>query len=121
MAEGETTKTCLRESNVQGRLEKELRKLMAKLALNENIEVVWQPDVAKGVSGEVRQSVIFIYETREEEALSALRHELIDYCITSRVVEPLVNLVNLLIKSREAEIYKEKEKLVDVFSKLVDQ
>lgn len=114
-------KTCLGESNVQGRLEKELRKLMAKLALNENIKVVWLPDATKEVSGEVKQNVIFIYEAREEEAVSALRHELIDYCITSRIVNPLVNLVNLLIKSREAEIYKEKEKLVDVFSNLMDQ
>jgi hypothetical protein len=94
---------------------------MAKLALNENIKVVWLPDATKEVSGEVKQNVIFIYEAQEEEAVSALRHELIDYCLTSRIVNPLVNLVNLLIKSREAKIYKEKEKLVDVFSNLMDQ
>jgi hypothetical protein len=29
-------------------------------------------------------------------------------------VKPLVNFLNILIKAREAEIYKEKEKLVEI-------
>ena len=52
--------------------------------------------------------VIYVYEVEEDKALHALRHELIDHLITSRIVKPLVDLVNLLIKSREVEIYKEK-------------
>jgi len=41
----------------------------------------------------------------------------VDYLIASRIVKPLVNLLNILIKTREAEIYKEKEKIVEIFSK----
>jgi hypothetical protein len=39
--------------------------------------------------------------------------------LTSKIVKPLVDLVNILIKTREAEIYREKEKLVETFSKLL--
>ncbi|MEM2816711.1 MAG: hypothetical protein QXY34_05955 [Candidatus Bathyarchaeia archaeon] len=39
--------------------------------------------------------------------------------ITSRIVQPLISLVNMLIKAREAEIYREKEKLVEILSKVL--
>jgi len=39
--------------------------------------------------------------------------------ITSRIVNPLVEMINLLIKIRENEIYEEKEKLIDVLSHLL--
>jgi len=37
-------------------------------------------------------------------ALQVLKHELLDYYITNEVVKPLIELINLLIKSREVEI-----------------
>jgi hypothetical protein len=37
----------------------------------------------------------------------------LDYLITSKLIKPLVALINILIKSRETEIYREKEKLVE--------
>jgi hypothetical protein len=52
-----------------------------------------------------------------DAALQTLRHELVDYLLTSKIVEPLVGLVNVFIKYREAEIYREKERLVEIFSK----
>jgi len=71
------------------------------------------PNAGKGLSGEVKDGVIYIYDRTEDEALKTLRHEFIDYLITSRIVKPLVSLINLLIEAREAEIYREKERLVD--------
>ncbi|MEM2457148.1 MAG: hypothetical protein QXZ47_05640 [Candidatus Bathyarchaeia archaeon] len=104
---------------LQSRLEEELKKLSAKLGLNFDMKVIWMPDNTAGLSGEVKEGSIYIYEAEEEKALHTLKHELIDYMITSRIVQPLVNLVNMLIKAREAEIYKEKEKLVEILCKIV--
>jgi hypothetical protein len=39
--------------------------------------------------------------------------------ITQRTTKPPVNLINLLIKAREAEIYKEKEEIVETLSKII--
>jgi hypothetical protein len=106
-------------SELQGRLEGELQRLSAKLGLNLDLRVVWTPDPPNSLSGEVRGNTIYIYEVEEEKAIQALRHEVLDHLITSRIVKPLVDLINLLIKAREAEIYKEKEEIVEALSKIV--
>jgi hypothetical protein len=104
---------------VESMLTEELERLQAKLGLSLGLNVVWIPSVDKGLSGEVRNGTIYVYEAEEDKALQALRHELVDHLITSRIVKPLVELVNLLIKSRESEIYEEKERLVEMLSKLL--
>ena len=101
------------------RLEEELERLSAKLGLNRELRVVWMPNAVDRLSGEVKGNAIYIYEAEEDEALRALRHELMDHLITSRIVKPLVGLVNLLIKSREAEVYVGKEELVEILSGLL--
>jgi hypothetical protein len=106
-------------SEVQGRLEGELQRLSAKLGLNLDLRVVWTPDPPNSLSGEVKGNTIYIYEVEEEKAIQALRHEVVDHLVTSRIVKPLVDLINLLIKAREAEIYKEKEKIVETLSKII--
>jgi hypothetical protein len=78
------------------------------------------PGIEKGISGEVRGNTIFIYEADRDKALGTLRHELIDHLITSRLVKPLVDLINILVKAKEAEIYREKEGLVETLSKLIE-
>jgi hypothetical protein len=104
---------------IQDRLENEFQRILAKLGLSLDMRVVWMPDSPASLSGEVKDGAIYIYEVEEGKAIQALRHEVIDYLITSRIVKPLVDLVNLLIKAREAEIYREKEKLVEILSKIV--
>lgn len=86
------------------RLKDELERIRVKLGLNHELGVAWTPDVHNELSGEVREGVIYIYEV-EEDKVQALRHEFLDHLITSRLVKPLVNLVNLLIKSREAALF----------------
>jgi len=105
---------------MQERLERELERLRLKLALDDELTVVWVPDSSKSLSAEVKDKTVYIYESRKEEAIKVLKHEVLDHYITSRIINPLVTLVNLLIKSREVEIYKEKEKLVENLSKLLD-
>ncbi|MEM3697941.1 MAG: hypothetical protein QXQ94_10700 [Candidatus Bathyarchaeia archaeon] len=104
---------------VEERLEAELQRLKEVLGLNSSLKVVWIPDKKASLSGEVKDGSIYIYEADEGKAIQTLKHELVDYLITSRIVKPLVNLLNILIKAREAEIYKEKEKIVEIFSKII--
>ncbi|MEM3828026.1 MAG: hypothetical protein QXP36_02250 [Conexivisphaerales archaeon] len=106
-------------NELQTVLEKELQRLAEKLGLNLDLKVAWVPDKTASLSGEVKDGSIYIYEADWEKAIQTLKHELIDYLITSRIVKPLVNLVNILIKAKESEIYKEKEKLVEIFSKII--
>jgi len=108
-----------KKGDLQYILEKELQRLTMKLGLNLDLKVVWHPDKTANLSGEVKDDSIYIYEANEEKAIQTLKHELVDYLITSRIVKPLVSLLNILIKAREAEIYKEKEKIVEVFSKII--
>lgn len=102
------------------KLDKELKRLQGLLGLECNFQVCWQPDIYKGVAGEFKDGVIYIYEADENRAVEVLRHELVDYLLTTRLVKPLVGLINLLIKCRESEIYREKERLVNMFCKLLD-
>jgi len=80
------------------------------------VSVVDEKEAFDAVEG----GTIYVYEVDEAKALQVLKHEFVDYLITSRIVKPLVELVNLLIKSREAEIYREKERIVEIFCKLID-
>ena len=105
-------------SQVEIKLQEEFRAMMAKLGV-QNLKLVWVPDLGKGLSGEVRNNVVYIYEKDESEAIETLKHELIDYLVTSKIVKPLVDLVNLLIKSRESDVYREKETIVEVLSKML--
>ena len=107
------------DRRTQQRLEKELDMLKAKLALNVSLIVIWQPDSAKAMDGEVVGKTIYIYEPDDENAINVLRHEVVDYCLTSRIIHPLVDLVNLLIKVRADDVYREKERLVDALVNLM--
>ena len=100
------------------RLQAEFQTLMGKLGV-QNLKLVWMPDSGKSVAGEVRNGVVYVYEEDEVKAMETLKHELVDYLVTSKIVKPLVELVNLLIKSRESDIYREKEKIVDALSKII--
>ena len=105
--------------DVQATLERELERLEAKLGLGFGLKVVWAPDPSNPLSGEVKNGIIYVYEEDLEGAVQTLKHELLDYMLTSKLVQPLVSLVNLLIKSKEVEIYKEKEKIVEALSKIL--
>lgn len=104
---------------IQERLEEELKRLMPILHVGYDLRVKWTPDEGSNISGEVRGSVIYIYETDESKAIEILKHELIDHKITKEIIEPLVEYVNLQKSIIEKLIYKRKEDLVENLSKLL--
>ena len=114
-----STKAYVRKNaeDVEALLRSELRRLQ-QLGLGLELDVKWLPKDGE-LSGEVGGNTIYIYEVKGEKAIQALRHEVVDHLITSRIVKPLVDLINLLIKAREAEIYKEKEKIVEILSQII--
>jgi hypothetical protein len=105
--------------DVESQLKREFNRLRGLLGFGFELELVWIPGAGKGLSAEVKDGRLYIYEEVPEKALQALRHELVDYLITSKIVEPLVSLINTLIKSREAEIYRAKEVVVEKLVKLL--
>jgi len=105
--------------DVKAQLQKEFNRLKDMLGVGHELELVWIPKAFKGLSGEVKNGKLYIYEEGLDKASHALRHELVDYLITSRIVEPLVGLINALIKSREVEIYRAKEDIVEKLAKLL--
>ena len=105
------------EQRIQKRLEDELERLKQITSLNLDLKVQWVPCESK-FSGEVRDSVIYIYNIREHKALKILQHEFLDYAIT-QVINPLAELVNLLVKAKDAEVYDTKERLVEKLIKLL--
>ncbi|MEM3551805.1 MAG: hypothetical protein QXV01_12035 [Candidatus Bathyarchaeia archaeon] len=105
---------------LNSKLVKELRRLMYLLGIEENLQVCWIPKLNRDVDGEVRDGIVYIYAEDEKQAIEVLRHELVDYLLTARLVKPLVDLINILIKYREGEIYREKESLVKAFCRFLE-
>jgi hypothetical protein len=99
-------------------LQREFDKLMQKLGV-QHLKLVWRPDLGRDISGEVRNGTLYVYEEDQDKALDTVKHELIDYLITSKLVKPLVEMINLLIKSRESDIYREKEKIVEALIRML--
>ena len=105
----------------ENKLAKALDDLKTRLAINEELELVWLPTVQGPLSGEIKGKQILIYEADEIKALETLQHELIEYSISTRIIRPLVRLINLLIKSKEADIYEAKEEVVEKLVGLCSQ
>ncbi len=101
-----------REQKVQIQLEKELERLKAKLRTGYELTVQWRQGGNERLSGEVKGSIIMIYEIGEVEAIDTLRHEFFDYAV-SQVIEPYKNITNRLISLLNEEAYVRKEKLVN--------
>lgn len=64
-------------------------------------------------------SMIFIYDEDLGEAVKTLRHEYLDCLLTRKLVDPLVAMINTLMKMKERDIYKGKERIVNTLSKLI--
>jgi hypothetical protein len=77
------------------------------------------PSAKQQLSGEIVGDRIYVYDETFQEALRTLRHEYLDYLLTNKIVNPLVDLINLLIKAKEKEVYNSKEKLTERLSKLL--
>jgi len=111
-------KACAtRKSNVQKSLNEELERLKRIMGLNQGLTVIWRPGASEVLSGEVKGQRVFIYEPDESEALSALRHELIDYLV-SQAIDPYKEVTNALIKTINEDAYRAKESVVRALTRL---
>jgi len=108
-----------RKQAAQRRLEEELERLKRILDSGYGLRVRWTPNEESKLAGEVRGSVIYIYERDEVKAVETLKHEFIDHHITREVVDPLVEYVNMQKSLIERLIYKRKESLVDSLTKFL--
>lgn len=113
----------MRSCGIQEKLEGELSKLKSLLNYGAELKVKWLPNQQRlriqQFSGEVVGETILIYDQDEASALATLRHEYLDFILTTELVNPLVELINLLVKEREREICTQKEKLVKRLSELI--
>ena len=105
--------------NIQRGLEEELARLKRTVPFEETLTVCWTPQKHSKVSGEVVGNTIYIYDEDPQEAKNTLKHEYLDCLLTRKMIEPLIAIVNTLIKLKEMEIYKAKEQIVSILSKLV--
>ncbi len=99
------------------RLQEELEHLKRTTGLGTGLNVIWVPDSLNPLSGEVKDSTIYIYEKNERGALDTLHHEFLDYCV-SQAIQPYREVANTLMKLLNEHAYKRKEAIVEGLSKL---
>jgi hypothetical protein len=99
------------------RLETELDHLKQSFQMGQELKVQWTPNNGSK-SGEVTGTTIRIYEAEPTKAMDTLRHEFVEYILTTDLVAPYKRLINKLIALFEEEMYDRKEKLVDRLQEL---
>jgi len=108
-----------RFKNIKRILEEELARLKRLIPFEEELTLCWKPRSHGEISGEVISNTIFIYDENPQEAVKTLKHEYLDCLLTRKLIDPLIALINTLIKMRAQEIYKRKERIVNTLSKLI--
>lgn len=97
------------------KLDTELNRLQQLTGLGHHLELCWRPDEESDRHGEVKGSLILIYDSVEEEGLRTLRHEFLDHLISRQIIEPLVKQINMQKRLIESLIYERKELIVERF------
>ena len=113
MGKKEPTKKILSQ-----RLEAELERLKRFSGVGLELKVVWKPSPDVALSGEVKNSLVYVYEVDEEKAVDTLRHEFLDYCV-SQAIEPYKEVTNRLIRMINEDAYRRKERIVEALVKLL--
>jgi len=84
----------------------------------QELELKWLPDSSES-SGEVIDRTIYIYEEDEARALDTLRHEFIEYILSTELETPYKRIINKLIAAFEEEMHARKERLVERLRELI--
>jgi len=108
------------DHSTEKRLNEELERLKRFSGLGSELSVIWKPRSDSVLSGEVKKDIICIYELEEEKAISILRHEFIDFCV-SQPIDPYKEITNSLIRVLNDIAYKRKEKVVEGLNRIIDQ
>ena len=101
------------QQRITNLLDEVLIRLKKKFQMAHELKVEWFPNSNEKKSGEALGKTIFVYEEDEAKALDTLKHEFIDYILSSEIVAPYQKLINKLIALFEEEMYERKEKLVE--------
>ena len=99
------------------RLEAELEQLKRLSGLGLELKVLWKPSPDGMLSGEVQNSLLYVYEVDEKKAVVTLRHEFLDYCV-SQAIQPYKEVTNRLIRMINEDAYQKKERIVEALVKL---
>lgn len=99
-------------------MEAELDRLKRLSGMGFELRVVWKPCADGALSGEVRNSTIYVYDSGEKKAVETLRHEYLDYCL-SQAIEPYKQITNMLIRKINEDAYRRKEEIVEALAKLL--
>lgn len=98
-------------TDVERALQVELNRISNILGLQQ-MKVIWTPDTSNTLCGEVNGNTIFIFDRNLNDAITTLRHEVIDYLVC-RTVEPYKQTLNALIKLLNDQTYCKKEEIVE--------
>jgi len=99
------------KQRIQKRLEEELERLKAKVALAGHLRVVWAPKLSsEELYGMVKGSTIYVFNVDEESALLTLKHEYVEYILTNEFLEPRIF---------EAKAHRRADALVDILASLI--
>ena len=85
--------------------------------MGHELKLQWIPNDGPK-SCEVTGTTIRIYEAEPTKAMGTLRHEFVEYILTTDLVAPYKRLINKLISLFEEEMYDRKEKLVQRLQEL---
>ena len=113
MGKQEATKKILSQ-----RLEAELERLKRFSGLGLELNLVWKPNSDGALSGEVKNSSVYVYEVDAKKAVDTLRHEFLDYCV-SQAIQPYKEVTNRLIRMINEDAYRRKERIVEALVKLL--
>ena len=105
-------------NSIQNRLEVELQRIKEKLGVGHELQVVWSPNTELKLSGEVKNSIVYVYEPNGDTAVATLRHEFIDYLVT-QAIEPYKSVANKLIQLINEAAYKKKEEIIERLAKIL--
>ena len=83
------------------------------------LKVEWLPNPNSKKSGEVLGKTIYIYEEDEAKSVQTLKHEFLDYILSSEIIAPYQKLINKLIVLFEEEMYERKEIVVEKILKAI--
>ena len=104
---------------VESTLREELERLKMNSGMGHELRVKWIPNPNSDRHGEVKGSMVYIYDKHEERALLTLKHEFIDYHINKEIIEPLIKYINLQKCLVEDLIYSRKENLIKKILKIL--
>lgn len=93
------------------KLEMEFVNLKKRFRSAQELKLEWIPNNGTK-SGEVIGGTVYVYERDETKALETLRHEFIDYIISTELETPYKRFINKLISCFEEDMYEKKEHLI---------